>query len=62
MNLMSELNNQPLNSNILEYGSCLIPLKLRQIDVHLHDGLEVVSACGKAGISDKSCYFWRKTF
>jgi len=30
MNLMSELNNQPLNSNILEYGSCLIPLKLRQ--------------------------------
>ena len=35
---------------------------LREIDVHLHDGLEVVSACGKAGISDKSCYFWRKTF
>ena len=85
---MSELNNQPLNSNILEYGSCLIPLKLRQyltaikwfknglealfwwkyvkqlrqIDVHLHDGLDVVSACRKAGISDKSYYYWRKKF
>ena len=32
---------------------------LREIDVHLHDGLEVVSACRKAGISDKS-YYWRK--
>ena len=29
---------------------------LREISVHLHDGLEVVSACGKAGISDKSYY------
>jgi|GEM_PF-3030575 len=26
---------------------------LREIDVHLHDGLDVVSACRKAGISDK---------
>ena len=25
---------------------------LREIDVHLHDGLDVVSACRKAGISD----------
>ena len=32
---------------------------LREIAVHLHDGLEVVSACRKAGISDKS-YYWRK--
>ena len=31
---------------------------LREIDVHLHDGLDVVSACRKAGISDKS-YYWR---
>ena len=29
---------------------------LREIDVHLHDGLDVVSACRKAGISDKSYY------
>ena len=29
---------------------------LREIDVHLHDGLDVVSACRKAGISDKTYY------
>ena len=32
---------------------------LREIDVHLHDGLDVVSACRKAGISDKSYYYWQ---
>jgi transposase-like protein len=35
---------------------------LREIDVHLHDGLDVVSACRKAGISDKSYYYWRNKF
>ena len=35
---------------------------LREIDVYLHDGLDVVSACRKAGISDKSYYYWRKKF
>jgi putative transposase len=35
---------------------------LREIDVHLHYGLDVVSACRKAGISDKSYYYWRKKF
>ena len=35
---------------------------LREIDVYLHDGLDVVSACLKAGISDKSYYYWRKKF
>jgi hypothetical protein len=25
---------------------------LREIDVHLHDGLDIVNACRKAGISD----------
>ena len=29
---------------------------LREIDVHLHDGLDVVSACRKAGVSDKTYY------
>ena len=29
---------------------------LREIDVNLHDGLDVVSSCRKAGISDKTCY------
>lgn len=27
---------------------------LREIDVHLHDGLDVVSSCRKAGVSDKT--------
>jgi hypothetical protein len=30
---------------------------LLEIDVHLHDSLDVVSACRKAGISDKSYYY-----
>ncbi|NCW14229.1 MAG: hypothetical protein EBW38_03120 [Rhodobacteraceae bacterium] len=33
---------------------------LREIDVHLHDGLDVLSSCRKAGISDKTYYHWRK--
>ena len=35
---------------------------LREMDDHLHDGLDVVSSCCKAGISDKSYYYWRKKF
>ena len=37
---------------------------LREIDIYLQDGLDVVSvsACRKAGISDKSYYYWRKKF
>ncbi len=35
---------------------------LREIDVHLHDGLDVVSAGRKAGISDKTYSYWRKQF
>ena len=39
------------------------PLKvLREIDVHLNDGLDVVSSCRKAGISDETYYYWRKKF
>ena len=30
---------------------------LREIDVHLHKGLDVVSACRKAGNSDKTHYY-----
>ncbi|MCE8522766.1 transposase [Ruegeria pomeroyi] len=33
---------------------------LREIDVHFHDVMDVVSACRKAGISDKTYYYWRK--
>ena len=35
---------------------------LCDIDVHLYDGLDVVSSCRKAGISDKTYYYWRKKF
>ncbi len=35
---------------------------LRVIDLHLHDGLDVLSYCRKAGISDKTYYYWRKKF
>ena len=35
---------------------------LREIEVNLHDGMGVVSACRKAGVSDKTYYVWRKKF
>lgn len=35
---------------------------LREIEVHLHDGMDVISACRKAGVSDKTYYSWRKKF
>jgi hypothetical protein len=35
---------------------------LREIDFHLHDGLDVMNTCRKAGISDKSHYYLRKKF
>ena len=35
---------------------------LREIEVHLHGGMDVVSACRSAGISDKTYYGWRKRY
>ena len=35
---------------------------LREIEVHLYDGLDVVSSCRKAWISDKTYCYWRKRF
>jgi transposase-like protein len=35
---------------------------LREIEVHIHGGMDVVSACRKAGVSDKTYYDWRKKF
>ena len=34
----------------------------REIEVSLADGLDVVSACRKAGVSDATYYTWRKKF
>ncbi|AVX05990.1 low calcium response locus protein (plasmid) [Maritalea myrionectae] len=35
---------------------------LREIEVHIHSGMDVVGACRKAGVSDKTYYVWRKKF
>ena len=35
---------------------------LHKLDVHLHDGFDVVNSCRKAGISDKTYYYWLKKF
>ena len=35
---------------------------LREIEVHLHGGMDVVSACRTAGISDETYYGWRKRY
>ena len=35
---------------------------LREIEVHIHGGMDVVSACRQAGVSDKTYYSWRKKF
>ena len=35
---------------------------LREIEVHVHSGMDVVSACRKAGVSDETYYAWRKKF
>ena len=35
---------------------------LREIDLHLNDGLNVVISCRTAGISDKTFFHWCKKF
>ena len=35
---------------------------LRQIEVKRSGGGDVASACRKVGISDATCYTWRKTY
>ena len=35
---------------------------LREIEVHIHGGMDVVSSCCKAGVSDKTYYGWLKKF
>ena len=35
---------------------------MREIEVHLHGGMDVASACRTAGISDKTYYGWRKRY
>ena len=35
---------------------------LREIEVHIHGGMHVVSACRKAVVSDKTYYGWRRKY
>ncbi len=35
---------------------------LREIEVNLNSGADVLSACRTAGISDKTYYIWRKKY
>ena len=35
---------------------------LLESDVYLHDGLNALGSCRKAGISNKTYYYWRKKF
>ena len=35
---------------------------LREIEVHIHGGMDVISACRAAGVSDKTYYGWRRKY
>ena len=39
-----------------------IVMKLREIELSINQGLDVVQACRRAGISDQSYYRWRKEY
>jgi transposase-like protein len=37
-------------------------MKLREIELSINKGMDVVKACREAGISDQSYYRWRKEY
>ena len=39
-----------------------IVMKLREIELLINKGMDVVKACREAGISDQSYYRWRKEY
>ena len=39
-----------------------IVMKLREIELSINQGMDVVKACREAGISDQSYYRWRKEY
>ena len=39
-----------------------IVMKLREIELAINQGMDVVQACRQAGISDQSYYRWRKEY
>ena len=44
------------------YGEDDILRLIREVDVHCHSGMEVVSACRSAGLSDKTYDGWRRKY
>jgi len=39
-----------------------IVMKLREVELSINKGMEVVQACRQAGVSDQSYYRWRKEY
>ena len=39
-----------------------IVMRLREIELSINQGMDVVQACRQAGISDQSYYRWRKEY
>jgi len=39
-----------------------IVMKLREMELFINQGMDVVQACRQAGISDQSYYRWRKEY
>ena len=44
------------------YKAAEIVMKLREIELSINKGMDVVKACRAAGISDQSYYRWRKEY
>ena len=42
------------------YGEDDILRLIREVEVHCNSGMDVVSACRAAGVSDKTHYGWRQ--
>ena len=39
-----------------------IVMKLREVELSINKGMDVIKACREAGISDQSYYRWRKEY
>ena len=44
------------------YGEDDILRLIREVEVHCNSGMDVVSACRAAGVSDKTYYGWSRTW
>ena len=44
------------------YGEDNILRLIREVEVHCSSGMDVVSACRAAGVSDKTYYGWRRKY